>query len=61
MSISKVVGYSIFATAAAAVGTVVIAIGALAGMNWLNRKAWDSTFGTGGDGFPEDQKDKQAS
>lgn len=59
MSIGKVVGYSIFATAAAAVGTVVIAVGALAGVNWLNRKAWDSMFTTGDDESPENQNDKQ--
>lgn len=59
MSIGKIVGYSIFATAAAAVGTVVIAVGALAGVNWLNRKAWDSMFVTGDDESPENQNDKQ--
>lgn len=59
MSIGKIVGYSIFATAAAAVGTVAIAVGALAGVNWLNRKAWDSMFATGDDESPENQNDKQ--
>lgn len=45
MSIGKVIGYSIFGVAAAAVGTIVIAVGALAGFVALNQKAFDVMFG----------------
>ena len=45
MSIGKVVGYSIFGVAAAAVGTVVIAVGALVGFAAVNQKAFDVMFG----------------
>lgn len=47
MSIGKVVGYSIFGVAAAAVGTIVIAIGAAAAFVALNQKAAEITFGIG--------------
>lgn len=47
MTIGKVIGYSIFGVAAAAVGTIVIAIGAAAGFVALNQKAAEITFGIG--------------
>ncbi len=47
MTIGKVVGYSIFGVAAAAVGTIVIAIGAAVGFVALNQKAAEITFGIG--------------
>ena len=45
MTIGKVIGYSIFGVAAAAVGTIVIAIGAGMGFMAINRKAANIMFG----------------
>ena len=60
MTIGKVIGYSIFGVAAAAVGTSVIAIGAAVGFVALNQKAAEFTFGTGRK-KPEPTNEGQAS
>lgn len=58
MSIGKVVGYSIFGVAAAAVGSVVIAVGALVGFVALNQKAADVMFGANRDEPERPNKDQ---
>lgn len=58
MSIGKVVGYSIFGIAAAAVGSVVIAVGALVGFVALNQKAADVMFGVNRDKPKQPNKDQ---
>lgn len=58
MSIGKVVGYSIFGIAAAAVGSAVIAVGALVGFVALNQKAADVMFGVNRDEPKQPNKDQ---
>lgn len=58
MSVGKLIGYSIFGVAAAAVGTIVIAIGAVAGFVTLNQKAADVMFGVNREKSKSPNKDQ---
>lgn len=46
MSIGKVIGYSLFGVAMAAVGTITLVVAAGVGLQFANEKAWDAMFGS---------------
>lgn len=46
MLIGKVIGYSLFGVAMAAVGTITLVVAAGVGLQYANEKAWDAMFGS---------------